>query len=262
MKANSQYLWLAVAGLMLLPFAISPRAAFAVSAVEGQASDGQIQAEVQKKLDGSKYKGISIQVQGGIVKLTGTVELLSYKDMAEDRLRKIKGITGFDNQIQIASSGVSDAQLLKQISKKIYYDRIGWWDCPFNYITTSVTDGVVTLGGHAAAPIAAGNAVSIAANTPGVTDVIDEIQIDQVSQFDNQSRMALYAAIYGQSVLNMYASDPARPIRITVNNGQVTLNGVVDDNMAKDIAGIQAKSVPGVFGVKNDLVVQGSGGKK
>jgi osmotically-inducible protein OsmY len=250
MKRNIKY-----GALAAVLAVLGPLTAFAT--VTGQAGDGQVQAEVQKKLDGSKYKGVTVQVQNGVVKLSGTVELFSYKDQAQDRVRRVKGVTAIDNEIQIAGKEVPDAQLQKEIGKKIYYDRIGWWDCPFNYITAGVSDGVVTLQGHAAVPWAAGDAVSIAANTPGVKDVIDEIQIDQVSQFDNQSRMALYAAIYGQPTLNMYAADPARPIRITVNNGQVTLNGVVDDNMAKEIAGIQANQVPNIFKVTNDLVVQG-----
>ena len=224
--------------------------------------DGQIQAELEKKLNGSKYKGITIQVQNGMVKLGGTVELFAYKDEAQNRIHRVKGVTAIDNQIQVAGAEVTDAQLLKEISKKIYYDRIGWWDCPFNYITASVTDGVVTLTGSAAVPLAAGDAISIAAYTPGVKDVVDEIQVDPVSQFDNQTRMAVYGAVYGQATLNMYASDPARPIRIVVNNGNVTLKGVVDDQMAKEIAGIQAKQVPGVFKVTNDLLVEGAESKQ
>jgi osmotically-inducible protein OsmY len=51
--------------------------------------------------------------------------------------------------------------------------------------------------------------------------------------------------------------DPAKPIRITVVNGNVVLSGVVDNKMDKDVAGIRANSVPGVFKVVNDLQVAG-----
>jgi osmotically-inducible protein OsmY len=52
--------------------------------------------------------------------------------------------------------------------------------------------------------------------------------------------------------------DPAKPIRITVVNGNVTLSGVVDSKMDRDVAGIRANGVPGVFKVTNDLQVAGS----
>ena len=51
--------------------------------------------------------------------------------------------------------------------------------------------------------------------------------------------------------------DPAKPIRISVQNGHVELSGVVDSKSDRDVAGIQANGVPGVFSVKNNLQVAG-----
>jgi hyperosmotically inducible periplasmic protein len=62
--------------------------------------------------------------------------------------------------------------------------------------------------------------------------------------------------------LNKYAIDPAKPIRISVQNGHVALYGVVDSEADKDAAGIRANSVPGVFSVKNDLQVGGQPAEK
>jgi hyperosmotically inducible periplasmic protein len=72
---------------------------------------------------------------------------------------------------------------------------------------------------------------------------------------DNQTRFAVYRAIYGYPSLNKYAIDPAQPIRITVVNGNVTLNGVVLNKADKDVAGIRANGVPGVFKVTNNLQI-------
>jgi osmotically-inducible protein OsmY len=55
--------------------------------------------------------------------------------------------------------------------------------------------------------------------------------------------------------LNKYAIDPAKPIRISVQNGHVELYGIVDNQTDKNVAFIQANSVPGVFSVKNYLQV-------
>jgi osmotically-inducible protein OsmY len=51
------------------------------------------------------------------------------------------------------------------------------------------------------------------------------------------------------------------PIHIIVKNGHVTLEGVVASQADKDIAGIQANSVPGVFSVTNNLRVEGNSSK-
>jgi hypothetical protein len=72
---------------------------------------------------------------------------------------------------------------------------------------------------------------------------------------DDHTRMALARAVYGNPVLNKYAIDPAKPIRISVQNGHVELYGIVDNQTDKNVAFIQANSVPGVFSVKNYLQV-------
>jgi osmotically-inducible protein OsmY len=74
---------------------------------------------------------------------------------------------------------------------------------------------------------------------------------------DDRIRMEVYRSVYGFPSLNKYAIDPAQPIRISVQNGHVTLYGVVDSQADKDTAGIRANSVPGVFSVTNDLQVRG-----
>jgi osmotically-inducible protein OsmY len=74
---------------------------------------------------------------------------------------------------------------------------------------------------------------------------------------DDQIRLQVARAVYGFASLNRYAIDPAKPIRIAVQNGNVALYGVVDSEADKDAAGIRANGVPGVFSVKNYLQVAG-----
>lgn len=72
---------------------------------------------------------------------------------------------------------------------------------------------------------------------------------------DDQLRLAVARAVYGYPTLNKYAIDPAKSIRISVQNGHVELFGVVDSQADKDTANIRANGVPGVFSVQNDLLV-------
>jgi hypothetical protein len=97
---------------------------------------------------------------------------------------------------------------------------------------------------------------------PGVKDVIDNVSVEPVSQFDDGLRLRALRAIYGDSVLSKYAMDPARPIRIIVTNGHVTLYGSVDSSMDKTIAGLKANQLFGAFSVDNKLQVEKKTGQQ
>lgn len=127
-------------------------------------------------------------------------------------------------------------------------------------LQTSLTDlqnGAVTLSGTAYGPVDADSAVAVAANTKGVKDVINDISVNPVSPADDRIHIAVFRAIYGFPSLRKYAIDPGKPIRISVENGHVTLSGVVINEGDKNAAGIRANSVSGVFSVTNNLQVAG-----
>ena len=86
-------------------------------------------------------------------------------------------------------------------------------------------------------------------------DVVDNIKVGPVSGFDDDIRLRATRAIYRDPVLSRYAIDPALPIRIVVDNGKLTLFGTVASKMDKDVAGIRASQVFGVFSVQNNLQV-------
>jgi osmotically-inducible protein OsmY len=127
----------------------------------------------------------------------------------------------------------------------------------FNAITVQVHNGVVELGGVVYGPMDKDSALSVVKNTAGVRGVIDHIQVAPPSPMDDRIRQEEARAIYGFPQLNRYAINPAKPIRIVVVNGHVTLVGAVDSQGDKEVAGIRANSVPGVFSVQNDLQVAG-----
>ena len=244
----------------LAAFALA--AALAVPAVYAQTDDSHLQAEVQKALSSSRFKGVQANVQNGTVTLTGTVDVVATKLSADQKEHHVHGIAAVSNEIQVSGPEIPDPQLQLKLQKSITYDLVGNVPIQFQAISVEVQNGVVTLGGHAAGPVAAADAVAVVAYTKGVRDVIDNIQIDPVSDFDNQTRVAEFRAIYGYPLLNQYAIDPAKPIRIQVADGHVTLYGTVDNEAQKNAAGIQANTVPGVFSVTNDLQVANAAGEK
>jgi osmotically-inducible protein OsmY len=235
-----------------LPLAAAP-AAFAQ-----KASDAQIQADAQKQLSNKKFSGVQVQVHDGVVQLTGQVDRYADKADAQKRVEKMHEAARVQNGINVAGgASVSDEQLYQKLGKALAYDREGYPDFPFNELTLQVHNGVVTVGGVVAQPIGKDSALDQIANTPGVRDVVDHIQVAPVSPMDDRIRAEEYRTLYGTPQLNRYAINPAKPIRIIVVNGHVTLAGVVDNKGDRDIAGLRANAVPGVFSVQNDLQVAG-----
>jgi hyperosmotically inducible protein len=245
------------AALLAAPVFAYTFPAVALAAVEDSTkNDAQILKEAQNKLKNKRFSGVQVAVQSGVVHLTGTVPLYADKQDAEKNVGKVKNVTSVINDIQVQAGETTDQQLADKIGKQLAYDRVGYGNA-FNAITVSVNNGVVTLGGHALGPVAKESALNLAKRTPGVQNVIDKIQVDPLSPFDNQTRIAVARRVYGYPSLNKYAINPANPIRITVINGHVILSGVVDNQSDKDVAGIQANTVPGVFSVTNNLQVAG-----
>ena len=225
--------------------------------VQSSGSDAQLQADVAKALDKKQFANVKSSVQNGVVPLSGSVDLYSQKEDADRKVHHRKGVRGVENDIDVAGPVVEDATLRNKLAEKLAYDRVGYSTTAFNALTIGVANGVVTLGGTAYGPTDKDSAVSLVENYPGVKDVIDNIEVAPVSPMDDRIRVAEARAIYGAPQLNKYAIDPAKPIRITVVNGNVTLSGVVDNQVDKDVANIRANQVPGVFKVTNNLEVAG-----
>jgi osmotically-inducible protein OsmY len=219
-------------------------------------NDATIQTSVTKKLDDNqKFKNVKSNVEDGIVTLTGTVDLYQDKLDAAKSAKKQKNVNGVRNLIEVAGPAVSDARLHEELSKKLYYDRVGWYDSAFNYYTLTVKDGVATIGGQTYNEVGRDSALAIAYRMPGVKDVVSELKVSPVSMFDDNLRRRTVRALYGDSALGKYAVDPARPIRIIIDGGHVSLYGEVISPMDKQIAGMRVGQIPGVFSVENNLVV-------
>ena len=219
--------------------------------------DQQIQQEVTKLLNSKdKWRGITATTEDGIVTLQGSTKVLIDKLDAQKKVGKLEHVQGVRNQVDVATT-VPDEQLQKELADKLRYDRVGY-GIAFNALALNVQNGVATISGDVRDYPARDSAIAIAETTPGVKEVIDNINVLPTSPMDDDIRLRVARAIYGNSVLSKYAMDPQKPIRIVVDNGHVTLYGVVDSPMDKQIAEIQAKSVPNVFSVDDKLVVAGT----
>ena len=218
-------------------------------------NDNQVQISVTQKLASkNQYSNVKASVEDGIVTLTGTVDLYQRKLDAAKLARKIPNSQGVRNLITVAGATVPDAQLEQRLATKLTYVREGY-DSTFDYFALGVKDGVVTVEGQDRTGVGRDEALADIANMPGVKDVIDRVTIEPVSNFDDGLRLRAARAIYRDPALSKYAIDPARPIRIIVDNGHVTLYGAVNSAMDKQIAGMRAGQLFGAFSVENKLEV-------
>jgi hyperosmotically inducible protein len=113
----------------------------------------------------------------------------------------------------------------------------------------------VILTGDVVWPVLKSDAEHAVKRIPGVANVVNNIRVLPLSPFDNQTRVAVYRSVFGFASLYRYAMGANPSIHIIVDNGHVTLKGVVDNEGDKNLAYIRANGVPGVFSVTNELRV-------
>jgi hyperosmotically inducible protein len=129
----------------------------------------------------------------------------------------------------------------------------------FDDLAFRVDGSTVTLYGAVTNPVLKSDAGNVVKRVEGVTNVTNDIKVLPLSPMDNQIRRAEFRAIYGDPMIGDRYGHMALPsIHIIVDNGHVTLTGVVNNQGDKNLIGIRANSVPDVFSVKNDLQVAGS----
>ena len=159
---------------------------------------------------------------------------------------------------QSTSSTALSQKGVDRIVKEVHHELVmlpfyGVFD---NLIYQVSPDGIVTLLGEVSRPTLKSDAEKAVKGIEGVERVDNQIKVLPVSPNDDRLRRATYRKIYGHSVLLQYQLRAVPPIHIIVNNGHVTLEGVVARPMEKQVAGMQANSVSGVFSVENNLRVE------
>ncbi|HXE14917.1 MAG TPA: BON domain-containing protein [Bryobacteraceae bacterium] len=132
----------------------------------------------------------------------------------------------------------------------------------FDDLAFRVDGDTVTLMGSVVRPTLKSSAENVTKNVEGVNKVINNIKVLPLSSMDDQIRMAEYRAIYGDPTIGTRYGYRAIPsIHIIVNNGHVTLEGVVANEFDKNLINTRANGVPNVFSVTNNLVVENQGKK-
>jgi hyperosmotically inducible protein len=122
----------------------------------------------------------------------------------------------------------------------------------FDDVSAAIDNGVVTLTGKVTAPFKKDDLAARVSRIEGVQAVRNQIGVLPVSPFDDDLRYRIARAIYGHSNFWQYAAMANPPIHIVVEQGRVTLTGVVNSNVERMLARSLATTF-GAFSVKNDL---------
>ena len=160
----------------------------------------------------------------------------------------------------MASEPTISEQGIARVQKQVRHElNILPYVNAFDYMTFTVdANGNVTLSGEVTNPVVKSDAANVVKRVEGVEHVDNKIQVLPLSFFDNDLRARLYRTIYGYGPLQRYGMGVEKSIRIIVENGHVTLLGVVDNQGDKILAGMRANGVSGAFSVDNQLrVVKG-----
>jgi hyperosmotically inducible periplasmic protein len=125
----------------------------------------------------------------------------------------------------------------------------------FDYIAFKVDGYNITLLGQVVRPTLKSDAENVVKRIEGVEKVDNQIEVLPPSPMDDRLRIRLFRAIYQYPPLQKYELGVQKPIRIIVKSGRVTLEGVVDSDADKNLVGIRANGVSGIFSVTNNLQV-------
>jgi BON domain-containing protein len=154
-----------------------------------------------------------------------------------------------------ATTKLQDANIVREVRHELrmlpYYGVFDWLEFVVQ------PDNTVVLRGQVVRPTTKSDAEARVSKIDGVSKVVNEIEVLPASPQDDRLRRALYRELYGwNSPLFRYATQSVPPIHIIVNRGRAVLKGVVANKADANLAYIRARGVPGLFEVKNELMVE------
>ena len=157
----------------------------------------------------------------------------------------------------------SEEKYRERLAKQVRHELVMLpWYSVFDNLAFRIDRDKVTLLGQVTRPVLKSDAEAVVKRIEGVGSVKNDIEVLPLSLMDDQLRRAEFRAIYGEAGMQRYANQPIPAIHIIVKNGNVTLEGVVDTEMDRNLANLRANQVPNVFSVKNNLVVAANSKKR
>jgi hyperosmotically inducible protein len=215
------------------------------------ADDYAIRAAVEKKLESKEGTGPSVEVNDGVVTLTGKSRSVWDKTNAIEHALSVEGVVSVEDELEIAR-GESDLKVAEEVAKAVNrYPHFTVYDD----VSLRIEEGHVTLFGRVTMPYKSEEIGERASKVLGVQSVSNEIATLPTNIGDQRLRSSLAYRIYGDSLFREYAFRANPPIHIVVERGRVVLSGAVRSEIERRKAEHIARSTFGVFSVENRLAV-------
>ena len=221
-------------------------------------TDSQAMQNIQSRLNHTqvqRHGDVQVTYAGGVATLTGTVDNLGSKLDVEKAVQKTRGVTQVVDNIQVRADNVSDPQILEQARHEIVtYYAYGIFD----NVGLAAHNGTLTVSGQVTKPFKKTDMGRILERVKGVAALQNNLEVLPLSTFDDRLRLQVARAIYGDPFFIHYTNQALPPIHIVVKNGNVTLEGVVANDMDKIKANMDALHAGLSFSVVDNLRVEKS----
>lgn len=231
-----------------------------VAVVPEKRSDAAIKKDVRRALNGdlaTQAYGLDVDVNEGVVRLTGTVKSWAERWLASDIVCGTKGVAGIEDYITVTNESRSDEQIKADVVSRLRADA--WVDNKM--IEVEVNDGSVTLSGavgSAEERMRAGDDVLLM----GARDVnTDQLRVEWTVRGalqENQDQFDVPDSTIQRAVMDAVSLDPrvqSSKIETSVDNGVVTLTGRVRDLRTRSSLVEDATNTTGVLGVVDSLAM-------
>ena len=193
---------------------------------------------------------VEVDVTNGTAVLSGFTTTVAARRQAEKAAHK--EAKAVDNRLRVVPTPRTDAEIRQAASDAVLgYVHYGVFDS----VGIGVADGVLTLQGSVLQPWRKDDIERLVSDLDGIREVHNQIRVLPVSSFDDRLRRQLYVRIYGNDLFQRYSTFVNPPIHIVVENGNVTLTGVVNNRLERVVAESIARGTMS-FKVQNQLLVE------
>ncbi|MGH9435142.1 MAG: BON domain-containing protein [Terriglobia bacterium] len=244
--------------MLILPLVVIPYAAILVTSAYGKQhiTQAEIVAEIQDRLYHAqvfKHGSVNVAFHDGVATLTGSVDSIGVKADAERAAQKVDDVESVVNQITVNPGDTGPQGIIRDARKAIltypFYTI-------FDHIVFQMRGNDLTVSGQVTQPYKKSDIGNFLEHIKGVTEFTNNLQVLPVSTFDDQLRIQIARAIYDDPLFMNYGNQAHPPIHIIVENGNVTLDGVVNSEVDRAAAERDARFAGTYFSLKNNLRVE------
>jgi len=238
---------------MVLNLVLIGEASFAA---QHNVSTAEIVAEIQDHVYHAhifQHGQVQVSYQDGVATLTGTVDSLGVKLDAEHAARKVEDVNQVVDHITVHAEDVTPRQIAEQARKEIVtYPFYTIFD---NIVLEAQGDKLI-VSGQVSQPYKKEDIGRFLAHVKGVAELENNLEVLPTSTYDDELRIAVARAIFNDPYFIHYANQAVPPIHIIVKNGNVTLEGVVNNALDRAKAEADARFAATFFSLTNNLRVE------